>query len=243
MFSTNQKGLLTELQCQLEFSKAGIVVFAPITPDSKADFVVDINEKLYRIQCKTASISQDKDFFKITCVASGYHNPHRYTSKEVDFYYTYCEGKSYLLPYEEGKEKTFRLVPPQKNNQHKIRMAEDYEFYKILSQIGYEPQVIETTIISSTKKENNQNTCQHCGVIISPTASYCNKCNHLLFQRTVNRPSREELKKMIRTMTFVKIGEMYGVSDNAIRKWCDNYKLPRKKTEISSYTDEEWSKI
>lgn len=37
MFSINQKGLLTELQCQLEFSKAGIVVFAPITLDSKAD--------------------------------------------------------------------------------------------------------------------------------------------------------------------------------------------------------------
>ena len=65
MFSTNQKGLLTELQCQLEFSKAGIVVFAPITPDSKADFVVDINEKLYRIQCKTASIVKIKIFLEL----------------------------------------------------------------------------------------------------------------------------------------------------------------------------------
>lgn len=48
---------------------------------------------------------------------------------------------------------------------------------------------------------------------------------------------------MIRTMSFLKIGEKYGVTDNAIRKWCDSYKLSRKKTEISSYSDEEWSKI
>lgn len=36
---------------------------------------------------------------------------------------------------------------------------------------------------------------------------------------------------------------MYGVSDNAIRKWCDAEKLPRKKTEINNYTDEEWANI
>ena len=54
---------------------------------------------------------------------------------------------------------------------------------------------------------------------------------------------KEKLKKMIRTMTFVKIGEMYGVSDNAIRKWCDKFSLPRKSSEIKKYSDDDWSKI
>lgn len=62
-------------------------------------------------------------------------------------------------------------------------------------------------------------------------------------QRTVERPSREELKNLIRTKPFTQIGQMYGVSDNAIRKWCDAEKLPRKKTEINNYTDEEWANI
>jgi len=48
---------------------------------------------------------------------------------------------------------------------------------------------------------------------------------------------------MIRTNSFVSIGKQYGVSDNAVRKWCDGYKLPRRKRDIKEYTDEEWKDI
>lgn len=48
---------------------------------------------------------------------------------------------------------------------------------------------------------------------------------------------------MIRTMPFTKIGEIFYVSDNAIRKWCKAENLPSKKTEINKFSDEEWSKI
>jgi len=61
-----------------------------------------------------------------------------------------------------------------------------------------------------------------------------------LTKRTVTRPSRKELKQLIRTKPFTEIGKMYGVSDNSIRKWCDFEKLPRKKKDINSYSDEEW---
>lgn len=54
---------------------------------------------------------------------------------------------------------------------------------------------------------------------------------------------REELKKLIRTIPFTQIGKQYGVTDNAVRKWCDKYKLPRKVSEIKKYTDEEWEGI
>jgi hypothetical protein len=36
---------------------------------------------------------------------------------------------------------------------------------------------------------------------------------------------------------------MYGVSDNAIRKWCVSEKLPKTKKEIKAYSDKEWEKI
>jgi uncharacterized protein YjcR len=48
-------------------------------------------------------------------------------------------------------------------------------------------------------------------------------------KRCVERPNRDELKQLIRTLPFTKIGKMFGVSDNAIRKWCNAYNLPRKK--------------
>lgn len=55
--------------------------------------------------------------------------------------------------------------------------------------------------------------------------------------------SREELKKLIRATSFTTIGKQYGVTDNAVRKWCDKYNLPRKVKEIKSYSDEEWELI
>ena len=62
-------------------------------------------------------------------------------------------------------------------------------------------------------------------------------------QRIVDRPTREELKKLIREVPFIQIGKIYGVSDNSIRKWCDFEKLPRTKKAINSYSDEEWELI
>lgn len=62
-------------------------------------------------------------------------------------------------------------------------------------------------------------------------------------RRTVERPSRDELKQMIRTMPFTHIGDKYNLCDNSIRKWCLAYNLPKTKKEINKYTDEEWEKI
>ena len=55
--------------------------------------------------------------------------------------------------------------------------------------------------------------------------------------------TRDELKDLIRSTPFTQIGIKFGVSDNAIRKWCDKFNLPRKVSEIKQYSDEEWSKI
>lgn len=55
--------------------------------------------------------------------------------------------------------------------------------------------------------------------------------------------TRSDLKDLIRTTPFVQIGKQVGVTDNAVRKWCDKYKLPRRVSEIKKYTDEEWEKI
>ena len=84
--------------------------------------------------------------------------------------------------------------------------------------------------------------CQDCGVQISNGAIRCMKCAAKT-QQTVNRPSREELKQMIRTMPFTHIGKKFGVDDNSIRKWCRAVNLPSKKTEINNYTNEEWAQI
>ena len=54
---------------------------------------------------------------------------------------------------------------------------------------------------------------------------------------------RDELKKLIRSKSFCAIGKQFNVSDNAIRKWCKNYNLPTKKSEIKQYSDKEWEEV
>lgn len=57
---------------------------------------------------------------------------------------------------------------------------------------------------------------------------YCSKdCVDLAFQ-TVDRPSKEDLEQLVKEMSFVQIGKMFGVSDNAIRKWCKTYGIDTK---------------
>lgn len=51
-------------------------------------------------------------------------------------------------------------------------------------------------------------------------------------KRKVERPSVAELQAMLQTMPMVKIGDKYGVSDNAIRKWAKRYGLPVKRSEL-----------
>lgn len=85
--------------------------------------------------------------------------------------------------------------------------------------------------------------CQRCGKEITRWADkYCTDCGHYM-QRRCERPDRDTLKELIRTTPFVTIGSAYGVTDNAVRKWCDFYNLPRKKAEINRYSDREWEDV
>lgn len=94
------------------------------------------------------------------------------------------------------------------------------------------------------RTSTKEHFCKNCGIKISSDSKsgLCSPC----FRKTtrlVERPSREELKFLIRTIPFTEIGRKYGVSDNAIRKWCQSENLPSKTKEIKSYSDEEWQKI
>lgn len=83
------------------------------------------------------------------------------------------------------------------------------------------------------KRHSHKNgMCKICGEKTSSThIDICNKCSKKL-QRKVERPSKEELEILIKNKPFTIIGEQYGVSDNAVRKWCKYYNLPYKKKDI-----------
>jgi hypothetical protein len=52
---------------------------------------------------------------------------------------------------------------------------------------------------------------------------------HARTRKCKNRPSKEELIKLIKTNSMCEVGRMFGVSDNAVRRWCAYYKFDYKK--------------
>ncbi len=95
------------------------------------------------------------------------------------------------------------------------------------------------------KKFKKKYYCQKCGKEISKYATYCAICNaeKKIIPIEDMLVSREELKSLIRTESFVSIGKQFNVTDNAIRKWCKKLNLPFKKTDIKKYSDKEWELI
>ena len=87
--------------------------------------------------------------------------------------------------------------------------------------------------------------CEDCGIEISKNSKKCISC----FGKSQIKPitelpvTREDLKILIRTKSFSEIGRKFNLTDNAIRKWCDKYNLPRKKSDIKKYSDDAWLKI
>lgn len=99
---------------------------------------------------------------------------------------------------------------------------------------------IRARYVSAKSNGSHLWICKECGKEITKGSTLCVDCGHIAQRKTI-RPTREELKKLIRTTSFTQIAQQYGVSDNAIRKWCDAERLPRKKSEIKNYSDEEWN--
>lgn len=107
-------------------------------------------------------------------------------------------------------------------------------------------QQLDTTGFKGTKEKNY---CIDCGREISKRSKRCIFCSHKKqseekIVKLENMPvTRDELKSLIRTQSFVQIGNKFGVSDNAIRKWCDKFNLPRTKKIIQNYSDKDWENI
>lgn len=71
--------------------------------------------------------------------------------------------------------------------------------------------------------------CVDCGAIITKWGTRCRDCANKNGRKT-ERPTSEELLNILIDYqgNFTEIGKKYGVTDNAVRKWCDSYGLPRK---------------
>lgn len=84
-------------------------------------------------------------------------------------------------------------------------------------------------------------SCKNCGCDFHKRQSrntYCSVNCHRegmrkSVKRKVERPSKQDLDILIHSKSFKAIGSEYGVSDNAVRKWCKGYGLPHRKKDLN----------
>lgn len=134
-------------------------------------------------------------------------------------------------------------IPPNKEINH-IDHNKNNNSYKNLELVTHSENMRKQVLHSGNKLAPR---CKHCWKRIYPKVNsfaYCKKCSKdlnierkILYNRSKNRkilerPSKEDLLKLILSKSFLEIGRIYGVSDNAIRKWCKQYDLPFRKKDI-----------
>lgn len=86
-------------------------------------------------------------------------------------------------------------------------------------------------LIGKTKNERRMKICPVCGKNeINLQSKMCIECRGA--ERRKNIPDREELKSLVMSHPFTRIGARYHVSDSAVRKWCKLYGLPSTKRDI-----------
>lgn len=223
------KGQIIELKVQEELLRYGFDISIPNYNASRYDLIADTGTELLKIQVKK-SISNSNTSFTFPCtsqnVRSSNKAKHKYTKDEIDYFATVWNNKVYLVPVDEtSQQKTIQFDNTEYLAQNVLSMY---------ARLGDEE------LYNSSHK--NKYYCIDCGCEISKDSIRCIPCNNRLL-RKVERPDRETLKSLIRTTPFTTIAKNFNVSDNAIRKWCDNYKLPRKTSIIKHYSDEEWRLI
>lgn len=165
-----------------------------------------------------------------------------------------------------SKEKVLEIIDRLKNtNDSQVKIAKDYfvdqSIISLINNGSYYVERAETfpirnkhyiaefngRFICGTTKSKNPvvfTRCERCGKLHQSSSHICMDCyNSDRHKKIEESVTREELKHLIREISFLQIGKKFCVTDNAIRKWCDYYKLPRRKKDIDGYTDSEWEKI
>lgn len=251
---TQSIGNLNELKCITKFIELGYDCSIPYGNGAKYDFIADVNGELLKIQCKSCSHPRykgvtDTDAIHFSTMTQTTNTQetvrYGYNNQQIDYFATSYNDQVYVVPVDEcSTSKTLRFKPPQNHQQYDN--AEDYEIKNVFS---YSQELISSKNSFEERMKDIKNTerqffCDQCGAKIcgDNKTKLCQNCYQNSIKKSV-RPSREELKMLIRTMPFIKIGKKFKVTDNAIRKWCDAEGLPRKTSEIKSYSDKEWSEI
>lgn len=141
MDSTLIKGDTTELQCILAFQSRGYYCSIPFSGSCKYDLIVDINNKLFKIQCKSSVFHAETGTLTFNTSRTTTNTKetvrYSYSKDEVDYFYTYWNNYHFLIPIQDTSttSKTLRILEPLQGIQSQMSIAADYLIDNIIESI------------------------------------------------------------------------------------------------------------
>lgn len=137
--NSKTKGNISEAKALFEFQKYGIPVALPWGDNERYDMIAEFNNKLNRIQVKTAN-EENNGAILCYCRSSKNHTTNkelRTYKGDIDYFVFYNQNRDIiaLVPIEVvGDKKTLflRIKPPINNQTKKIKFFSDYSFDKVL---------------------------------------------------------------------------------------------------------------
>ena len=115
---------------------------------------------------------------------------------------------------------------------------EDYYEWEVVNYTNCQIDEDLNIINRYEKKKDKTAVCPRCGGIKSYSGEICRNCLSKK-QWKCEHPSREKMVELIRNHSLLQIAKMYGVSDNSIRKWLQNYNLPYRLQDIKKFFKDE----
>ena len=189
-------------------------------------------------ECSRDELNEKEDFYiqKFNCVVpNGYNVKEHADGKETIFYYYDKETFLSIVKDIKADKISFQEIGEKYDiSMRLVYYINNGEFHRLQDEIYPLRQLLDFS--------KKYYYCPICGAKITREAKLCKICANKK-QQVVERPTREELKSLIRTTPFTTIGKQYGVSDNAIRKWCKAYNLPSKSSEIKKMNDTQWALV
>ena len=142
--NTKQLGNLTELQCITRLYELGCSVSIPFGNSDKYDAVIDVDDKLYKVQIKHSTEYCDSEgqpsYIKFKCRwqshnSQGY-SENLYKANEIDLFATFYDGECYLVPQSEcTNEKILRIQSPKNGQRKGVSFLENYKAQEVLKQL------------------------------------------------------------------------------------------------------------
>ena len=223
------KEQIVKMKVEEEFLRFGFDFYKAPGDNNLYDYIVDTGMETLKIKVVRSFGTEDGNC-SFSCTYRDYAGAEKiYTQDDIDYFATVWKSKVYFVHVAETNGTKVLRFTNDVDDCYRYLSGNIFGCFERLDNYSLYPTGAEKDI------------CADCGDLIAKDENYCIKCVNK--SMSYHKPTRDELKGIIRSMSFIDVAKKYGVTDSMIRKWFAEYGLPTSRLKISSYTDEEWAEV